>query len=98
MRKFIYLILCFFSLMAIFIAICFLQIPDLKAYTERSKALYDTEGNLIAYDLTKDGYLRLKTTVDEVAPLYIKLLLSSEDKRFYYHLGVDPISVARATI
>ena len=58
------------------------SIPKLDIYEHRSLAVYDREDNLIAYNLTADGYLRLKTTVAEVDPLYLKLLLASEDKRF----------------
>lgn len=72
------------------------SIPKLDIYEHRSLAVYDREDNLIAYNLTADGYLRLKTTVAEVDPLYLKLLLASEDKRFKYHLGVDPLAVIRA--
>lgn len=74
------------------------SIPKTTRYTERSVAIYDSENNLIAYNLSADGFLRLKTSVAEVDPLYLKLLLASEDKRFNYHLGVDPIAIARALI
>lgn len=33
---------------------------------------------------------------DEIPEEYIKQVLKSEDKRFYYHFGLDPISTARA--
>ena len=72
------------------------SIPKLDVYEQRSLAIYDREANLIAYNLTADGYLRLKTTAAEVDPLYLKLLLASEDKRFKFHLGVDPLAVIRA--
>lgn len=72
------------------------SIPRLDVYEQRSLAVYDKEDNLIAYNLTADGYLRLKTAAAEVDPLYLKLLLASEDKRFKYHLGVDPLAVIRA--
>ncbi len=35
-------------------------------------------------------------TFDEIPEEYIKQVLKSEDKRFYYHLGFDPISTTRA--
>lgn len=33
---------------------------------------------------------------DEIPEEYIKQVLKSEDKRFYYHFGFDPISTTRA--
>ncbi len=35
-------------------------------------------------------------TFDEIPEEYIKQVLKSEDRRFYYHLGFDPISTIRA--
>lgn len=35
-------------------------------------------------------------TFDKIPEEYIKQVLKSEDKRFYYHFGFDPISTARA--
>jgi membrane peptidoglycan carboxypeptidase len=35
-------------------------------------------------------------TFDEIPEEYIKQVLRSEDKRFYYHFGFDPISTTRA--
>jgi penicillin-binding protein 1C len=34
--------------------------------------------------------------LEDVPPLFLKMLLSYEDKRFYSHPGVDPIALARA--
>ncbi|SHL26446.1 Transglycosylase [Anaerocolumna jejuensis DSM 15929] len=35
-------------------------------------------------------------TFDKIPEEYIKQVLKSEDRRFYYHFGFDPISTARA--
>lgn len=35
-------------------------------------------------------------TLDEIPEEYRKQVLESEDKRFYYHFGIDPIATARA--
>lgn len=40
----------------------------------------------------KEGYFKLDTIPEE----YVKGLLKSEDKRFYYHFGIDPIATTRA--
>jgi membrane peptidoglycan carboxypeptidase len=40
----------------------------------------------------KEGYFKLDTIPKE----YIKELIQSEDKRFYYHFGMDPIATTRA--
>ncbi|HCL02862.1 MAG TPA: glycosyl transferase [Lachnoclostridium phytofermentans] len=40
----------------------------------------------------KEGYFKLNTIPED----YIKELIQSEDKRFYYHFGMDPIATTRA--
>lgn len=40
----------------------------------------------------KEGYF----TLDTIPKDYIKELLESEDQRFYYHFGIDPIATTRA--
>lgn len=40
----------------------------------------------------KEGYFTLDTIPED----YIEKLLQSEDKRYYYHFGLDPIAMTRA--
>lgn len=37
-------------------------------------------------------------TFEEIPEEYKRQVLQSEDKRFYYHLGIDPIATARAMV
>lgn len=45
-----------------------------------------------------DGVLAADSCValEDISPEFLKTLLHEEDRRFYSHLGVDPIAVARA--
>ncbi|MCR5605369.1 MAG: penicillin-binding protein 1C, partial [Treponema sp.] len=61
-----------------------------------SFALYDNKGNLIGASVASDGQWRFEEC--EVPDKFIKALIEFEDKRFYYHLGVDLISLCRAFI
>jgi penicillin-binding protein 1C len=72
--------------------------PALQRYHERSTEVVDANGRLLRAFTTADGMWRLKTTVDEVDPVYLALLKTYEDGRFDFHPGVDPLSVVRATI
>lgn len=76
----------------------FVCAPDMSKYEQRSETLYDREGNIIYTSLSDGDYLRIKTDAQDVDPLYIKMLLSSEDERFYLHPGVDPLSATRALV
>jgi penicillin-binding protein 1C len=43
-----------------------------------------------------DGAWRYPVTPDEVSPLYLQALLTYEDRWFWWHPGVNPMSLARA--
>ncbi|MCK0196127.1 penicillin-binding protein 1C [Ancylobacter sp. 6x-1] len=45
-----------------------------------------------------DGRWRLAATPQEVDRRYRDLLVAYEDRRFYNHLGVDPVALARAAL
>ena len=70
--------------------------PAMDRYLERSTMVVDASGDILRAFTTSDGIWRLPATVDDVAPLYIDMLLAYEDKRFRYHPGVDPLAMARA--
>ena len=70
--------------------------PDLARYQERSTEIVDANGRLLRAFNTPDGKWRLKTTADDVDPLYLTLLKAYEDRRFDAHWGVDPLAAARA--
>ena len=70
--------------------------PDLSRYHERSSETVDANGRLLRAFTTADGKWRLKTTVDDVDPVYLALLKVYEDRRFDDHWGIDPLAAARA--
>src|SRR5882672_8792124 len=70
--------------------------PDLQRYHERSSETVDANGRLLRAFTTADGKWRLKTTVDDVDPVYLALLKAYEDRRFDDHWGIDPLAAARA--
>ncbi|MFN4013918.1 MAG: penicillin-binding protein 1C [Reyranella sp.] len=70
--------------------------PDLSRYHDRSTEVVDANGRLLRAFTTPDGKWRLKTSVDDVDPLYLGLLKAYEDRRFDSHWGVDPLATLRA--
>ncbi|MDP1964461.1 MAG: transglycosylase domain-containing protein, partial [Reyranella sp.] len=70
--------------------------PDLARYQERSTEIVDANGRLLRAFTTPDGKWRLKTTADDVDPVYLALLKAYEDRRFDQHWGVDPLAATRA--
>ena len=63
---------------------------------EYSHVVLDREGRLLRAYATREGRWRLPVTVKDVDPRFLRLLLVYEDKRFYEHHGVDPLSMTRA--
>ena len=69
--------------------------PDLKPY---SKTIYSNNGTLLNSYLTKDDKWRMRTRIDEVTPDLIEAIIEKEDSWFYWHFGVNPVSVLRALV
>lgn len=44
----------------------------------------------------KNGIWRYPVSIDDVSPLYLQALLGYEDRWFYWHPGLNPMSIARA--
>jgi penicillin-binding protein 1C len=66
------------------------------ANLELSKVVLDRDGRLLRAYATSEGRWRLPAKVDDVDPRFLKLLFAYEDKRFYHHVGVDPLALVRA--
>ena len=66
--------------------------------THFSRAYYDRNGQLLRLTLTADDKYRLYTPLDKISPDLIAATILYEDKYFYYHPGVNPISLFNATL
>jgi penicillin-binding protein 1C len=65
---------------------------------EMSVEVLDRDGDLLRAYTVADGRWRLALPPDKVDPVYLRMLLAYEDKRFRDHAGVDPKSVLRAVL
>ena len=70
--------------------------PDLGRYRARALLVEDHAGRPVDLEVSRDGMIRLGATADDVDPRYLRLLLATEDARFRWHPGVDPLALARA--
>ena len=62
-----------------------------------SRTLEDRHGKLLHLALTPDSKYRRYTPLKEISPDLIKATLTLEDRHFYDHPGVNPLSILRAT-
>ncbi len=61
-----------------------------------SVTVLDRNDALLRAYTTADERWRLPAEVKDVDPLYLKMLVAYEDRRFWSHAGVDPLSTLRA--
>lgn len=65
---------------------------------EMSVEVLDRDGDLLRAYTVADGRWRLALPPDNVDPMYLRMLLAYEDKRFRDHSGVDLRSLSRALL
>ncbi|MFZ2005701.1 MAG: penicillin-binding protein 1C, partial [Stellaceae bacterium] len=70
--------------------------PSLDRGERLSTLVLARDGTILRGFLSADGKWRLPTAPGEVDPLYRKMLIATEDRRFASHSGVDPLAVLRA--
>src|SRR6516162_8192187 len=70
--------------------------PALDRSRSASVLVLAADGSILRGFLTADGKWRLPVEPEAVDPLYRRMLIAAEDRRFAWHPGVDPIAAARA--
>mgnify|MGYP002859249504 CR=1 FL=1 len=76
----------------------FNAIAPLKVDLNYSQSVYSREGKLLKSFLNKTDKWRIKTHWKDVSPLFKKVILNKEDKYFYWHSGVNPVSVVQSML
>src|SRR6516164_11161547 len=72
--------------------------PALDRSRSASVLVLAADGSILRGFLTGDGKWRLPTEPAKVDPLYRRMLIAAEDRRFALHLGVDPLAASRALV
>jgi penicillin-binding protein 1A len=75
------------------------RLPSLEVLTEYSPKIplriYSADGRLLGeFGEERRSYVRIA----DVPPLLVHAILAAEDERFYEHMGVDPVGIARAAV
>lgn len=82
---------------ALALAAVLVPLPE-DFFAEPSTVVEFADGTFAHVFLSADEKWRVKVELEEIDPKYLAALLELEDKRFYQHLGVDPIAIVRAMI
>lgn len=72
--------------------------PPLARVRDVSPVVLDRNGEWLMAFTTGQGTWRLEARLDEIDPEFQRRLIAIEDERFWFHPGVDPIALTRATV
>ena len=81
--------------LAVLLLIFFIPIPKPLFLNPYSTILEAKSGELLSAKIAKDGQWRFPKNVD-ISDKFENCILYFEDEYFYYHLGINPISILRA--
>jgi penicillin-binding protein 1C len=86
------------ALMAFIIVVVYFVLPPPALDRSRSASalVLAADGSILRGFLTPDGKWRLPVEPKAVDPLYRRMLVAAEDRRFDRHPGADLIAAARA--
>ena len=73
----------------------YFSIPKQLFKVDYSFVLFDRDGHLMGAHIADDGQWRFPKT-DSVPEKFAKALMMFEDEHFYWHPGVNPLSLSRA--
>ncbi|MDR0320601.1 MAG: penicillin-binding protein 1C [Treponema sp.] len=95
-QKLRWIIPCGFLLIFAIILICNIAFFDVLKGVSFSRTYFDRNGNLLNIFLTGDDKYRLRANLAEFPPEFIEAVLLQEDRYFYGHIGLNPMSMFRA--
>ena len=84
-------------LSAILLIWFWLALPTQLFKAPTSYIILDKEGNLLNATIASDGQWRFPPNKN-IPQKFIDCITTYEDKRFFYHPGVDPIAIGRAIV
>ncbi|WP_221800370.1 penicillin-binding protein 1C [Oceanobacter mangrovi] len=73
-----------------------LQLPQHQA-AEFSRVVVDSQGRTLRAFPDRNGVWRMPIALDQVSPDYLQAVINYEDRWFYWHPGINPLAIARAS-
>ena len=95
-HRFLYSILLI--LLFIYLVIKIFVTPPLLSDVSFGHAYFDKNGKLLRITLSADDKYRLYTPLSEISDYVQQETILYEDKYFRYHIGINPVSLGKATI
>ena len=84
------------AVMLILVGLRLIPAKPLSASAPSSRLIRAADGSTLRLTLARDGQYRLWTPLERMASTTVAAILLKEDRYFYWHPGVNPLSLARA--
>ena len=75
-----------------------LPLPEELLHRPNASFVYSREGRLLTAFTSSDHFWRKPVTLDQISPKLQKSVLTTEDRHFYWHPGVNPVSLVKAAV
>jgi len=72
--------------------------PNLNRLAATGTEILDRQGRTVALLPAPGGVWRFRASTDDVAPILVETLVATEDRQFWHHPGVNPLSLLRASV
>lgn len=79
----------------VLLTLFYFSLPEVLFVDSYSTVLEDRNNNLLSASIASDGQWRFPER-DTISDKFKTAIVAYEDKRFYQHFGIDPISIGRA--
>lgn len=75
-------------------------LPLPQELLQRSNAtfVYSREGRLLTAYTSNDHFWRRSVALDQISPKLLSSVIATEDRHFFVHPGVNPVSLMKATV
>jgi len=71
--------------------------PNLSRLAATGSEIVDRQGRAVVLFPAPGGVWRFRATINDVAPVLLDTLIATEDRQFWHHPGVNPLSLLRAS-
>jgi penicillin-binding protein 1C len=92
-RTAVYLLL---SLLGLKLLMFLIPLPQTMLFRPSAALVFDRNARLLRAFTSRDDMWRIRTSIDQVAPVLPQFQLAYEDRWFYWHCGVNPFALVRA--
>lgn len=96
-RRFVFVLIALLGLEGVALAADGLMPPQMTRGERSSPVALDHKGVWLRALPVEDGRWRIRADLERTDPAFVRRVVRIEDARFYWHPGVDPMAVIRAT-